>query len=160
MIASVNGLARAGGFELMLAADLSVVVDEARIGDNHTQVGVMPGGGSTQRLPRLIGEQRAKAIIFTAEWMSGAEAAEAGIALRSCPLDRLDDEVSSLCDQLVDKPRGVHGAVKRAMRIGRGLPIDQGISAEIAEFKRWVLGGDEAREGFLASMERRSPRWR
>ena len=65
-IAAVNGFARAGGFEIALACDLMLIADEAQIGDNHTHVGVMPGGGSTQRLPRRIGEQRAQELIWSA----------------------------------------------------------------------------------------------
>ena len=159
VIAAVNGLARAGGFELLLACDLVVIAEDARIGDNHTGFGVMPGGGSTFRLPSRIGEQRAKELIFTARWVTAAEAVEIGLALQAVPAGRLDVAVEKLCSELVDKPRGVHGAVKSVMRDIRGLAFSEAVEVELAEFDRYVLGGTEAREGFHAFREGRDPDW-
>jgi enoyl-CoA hydratase/carnithine racemase len=87
-VAAVNGLARAGGFELLLACDLAVAVADARLGDVHTAFGVMPGGGSTHRLPRRIGEQAAKELIWSSRWLSGSEAADIGLVLRAVPSDK------------------------------------------------------------------------
>ncbi len=155
VISAVNGVARAGGFELILACDLVLIADEARIGDNHTGYGVIPGGGSTQRLPRLVGEQRAKELIFTAGWWTGPQAVSAGLALRSVPGDDLDQAVNDLTDSLLDKPRGCLAAVKRAMYRGASLPIEEAVEVELGEFDDYVIQGNEARERVLAFLESR-----
>lgn len=159
VVAVVNGLARAGGFELVLACDLVLVADEARLGDNHTNFGVMPGGGSTFRLPAKIGELRAKELILTARWLTGAQAVEYGLALAAVPRSELPEATARLCSTLVDKPRGVHAAVKRSMAGSRGRPFVEAVEVELAEFDRYVLGEEQAREGFLAYLEGRPPRW-
>lgn len=158
-VAAVNGFARAGGFELALACDLMIVAEDAKIGDNHAHVGVMPGGGATQRLPRRIGEQRAKELIWTARWLTGIEAVEYGLALRAVPGARLMTAVEELLDDLRGKPRACLAAVKRAMRDGQGLPIDDAIEVEIKQFVAYMGGEPFAREGFRASLEGREPDW-
>ena len=84
-IAVVEGFALAGGLELALACDLIVTADDARIGDRHLNFDLIPGGGASQRLPRAIGPQRAKLLLYTAQWISGLEAAAWGLAARSVP---------------------------------------------------------------------------
>ena len=158
-IAAVNGFARAGGFELALACDVMIIAEEAKIGDNHTHVGVMPGGGATQRLPRRIGAQRAKELIWTARWLTGAEAVEYGLALRSVPGSELLASVEAFVDTLRNKPRACLAAVKAAMRAGEGLPITEAIEAEIRQFVAYMGGEPFAREGFRASLEGREPDW-
>ncbi|MCA1713560.1 MAG: enoyl-CoA hydratase/isomerase family protein, partial [Actinobacteria bacterium] len=113
VVAAVNGTTRAGGFELVLACDLVLIVEEARIGDVHTRFGVMPGGGATQRAPRKLGPQRAAELIMTSRWLTGAEAVAYGIALRAVPRARLDAAVDEFVGALVDTSRSSIGAVKR-----------------------------------------------
>jgi enoyl-CoA hydratase/carnithine racemase len=85
-IAAVNGYARAGGWELMLACDLVLVAEEAQVGDAHSVYAVAPGGGASQRLPRIIGMQRAKEIIWSGRWMHASELVEYGLAPALYPL--------------------------------------------------------------------------
>ncbi len=82
----------AGGFELMQAADIVLVSDDARIADNHIKFGMIPGGGSTQRLPRLIGRQQAMGLLLSGDRLSGADAVRLGLAYRSFPQADFDDE--------------------------------------------------------------------
>lgn len=159
-VAAVNGLARAGGFEIVLACDLAICTDEARIGDNHTGFGVIPGGGASQRAPRRLGMQRTKELIFTARWMSGPEAAQAGLVLRSVPGAELMAVVEELVDHFRDKSRDCLAAAKAAIDDGAGLPIEAGIQVEIAEFFRHLEDSPDASEGFRAYQEKRPPRWR
>lgn len=158
-IASINGFARAGGIELALVCDLIVISNSAKIGDNHTHFGVMPGGGSTQRLPRRIGEQRAKELIWTAKWLSGSEAVEYGLALKSVPSDQLASEIEKILSDFRKKPRAVLEVVKRTIHQGRGLPIEQAIEIEIEAFSKYMSELPFAREGFNASIENREPSW-
>lgn len=151
-VAMVNGIARAGGFEIALACDLMLIADEARIGDNHTHVGVMPGGGSTQRLPRRIGMQKALELILTARWLDGIEAAACGLALRSVPQSRLVEETERLLDQFRNKPRAVLSVAKATIRASDELTVQQGIALEIDQFIRYTRDDDTARAGFLRSL--------
>jgi enoyl-CoA hydratase/carnithine racemase len=158
-IAAVNGFARAGGFEIALACDLLIIADEARIGDNHTHVGVMPGGGSTQRLPRRIGEQRAKELIWSARWLSGKEAESIGLALRSVPLAELDAAIESVVAELRLRPRATIDVVKRTMHAGRHLDLAAGVELEIQAFLDYMGRLPYAREGYEASLAGRPPSW-
>ena len=155
VIAKVNGLARAGGFEIILCCDLAVVADEARIGDNHTMFGVMPGGGSTQRAPRKIGWQRAIELIYTGRWLNGPEAVDYGIALKSVPLADLDAAVEDIVTHLRDKSRDCLGFVKKAAFHGLHQPIREGVNTEIRYFMEYLGSSPDAREGFNASREGR-----
>jgi putative hydratase len=159
VIAAVNGTCRAGGFELVLAADLVVVADEARIGDVHTPFGVMPGGGSTQRLPRLVGMQRAMDIILTGRWLRGKEAAAAGLALRSVPRAELNSAVEELLAYFRSGSRACLAEVKAAIRDGIDLDLKAAVSLETDRFMAYLERSRDATEGFTAYRESRAPRW-
>jgi enoyl-CoA hydratase/carnithine racemase len=159
VIAAVNGVARAGGFELMLACDFVVASADARIGDNHTQFGVMPGGGATQRAPRKLGVQKAKELIFSAKWLQGQEVVDYGIALKVVPDAELSRAVEELADQFRDKSRPCLAAVKRAIHDGQQLSIEDAINLEIEVFMDYVKESPDAREGFTAYLEKRTPAW-
>jgi enoyl-CoA hydratase/carnithine racemase len=159
-IAAVNGLARAGGFEMMLACDLVVLAEEARIGDVHTVHGVIPAGGSTVRLPRVVGAQRAREIFMTGRWIDPAEAVALGLAVRAVPGERLDAAAAELAASLTDKSRDCLGALKRQLVAVDGLALPEALEAERREFLAYVApAGSDAQEGYRASKERRSPAW-
>lgn len=159
-IAAVNGLARAGGFELMLACDLVVLADEARIGDVHTVHGVVPAGGSTVRLPKVVGAQRAREIFLTGRWIAPAEAVAIGLAVRAVPAEQLEEAVAALTGDLVGKSRDCLATVKRQLVAVDGLPIEQALAAERREFLAYVAPPDsDAQEGYHASKQRRAPAW-
>jgi len=161
VVAAVNGLARAGGFEMMLACDLAIASHDARISDGHTSFGVMPGGGSTQRLQRRIGDQRAKELIMTARWLTADEASAYGLVLTAVPGDQLTATVEDLLEELRSKPSSVLRAVKRAMNRGSGQVLADALDIEIDEFLRHLNAkASDAVEGFTAYRESRSPRWR
>ncbi|MGH3115149.1 MAG: enoyl-CoA hydratase/isomerase family protein, partial [Gaiellaceae bacterium] len=126
VVAAVNGTTRAGGFEIMLACDLVLVADEARIGDTHLAYGIVPGGGATQRLPRLVGMQRARDLIYTGRWIDGCEAVEAGLALRSVPSAGLDTAVEELVGVFRNRSRAALAATKTAMRQGVTPALEAG----------------------------------
>ncbi len=159
VIAAVNGYARAGGIELALACDFILIADEAKIGDVHAQYGVMPGGGATQRLPRRVGEQQAKALIFMAHWLTGSEAAACGLALRSVPLAVLPGAVETMLETLRHRPRALSAVLKRTIHAARHLEGRAGIEFETREFVRYMGQEPYGREGYRASLERRDPSW-
>lgn len=147
-ICAVQGLARAGGFETALACDFILVAEEAKVGDNHAHAGIMPGGGSTQRLARRIGMQRAKEIVFSSKLIGGAEAAAIGLALRAVPRAALAEAAFALARQFTDKPRACLAAIKRTMMEGAELPIAEGVALEIRNFRHYTETEPYAREGF------------
>lgn len=159
-IAAVNGLARAGGFELLLACDLVVVSEEARIGDVHTVHGVIPAGGSTVRLPKAVGAQRAREIFLTGRWLDPKEAVQIGLATRAVPAASLESAVTELAGGLIDKSRDCLAAVKRQLVAVDGLPIELALAEERREFLAYVCPPDsDAQEGYRSSKERRAPEW-
>lgn len=159
VIAAVNGRARAGGFELLLACDMAIIADEALIADHHLAFGIVPGGGSTFRLPRRIGYQRAREIIFTGRWLTGPEAVDYGLAVRSVPAASLAHEVESLAGVFRDRSRPALAATKRAMRDEEGMQAASAIEEERRHFMNYLTQEKSAREGFDAFIEQREPRW-
>jgi enoyl-CoA hydratase/carnithine racemase len=159
VVCAVNGLTRAGGFEIVLASDLVLIANEARIADDHGRFAVLPGGGATQRAPRKLGWQRAADLILTARWIDGPGAVEYGIALRSVPRADLPAAVEELVDRLRGKSRAFLGAAKAAMRDGAALPLEDAVRLEIDHFIRHLERSPDAQEGFTAYREKRPPRW-
>jgi len=132
VVAAVEGYALAGGFELMLACDVVLVRDDARIGDHHANFGMVPAGGSSQRLPRLVGRQRALGLLLTGEHLSGAEAAAWGLAYRSAPAAGFDDAVEKLAQRLARGSRAAAARVKSLVREGLERSLEEGLAQEIA----------------------------
>jgi enoyl-CoA hydratase/carnithine racemase len=130
VLAAVEGYALAGGFELMQACDVSIVREDARIGDHHANSGVIPGGGGSQRLPRLVGRQRALGMILTGGHISGLEAVAWGLAYGAAPEEQFDQAVEDLARQLAGRSRRAQAAIKRLVREGLELPLTEGLAQE------------------------------
>jgi len=160
VVAAVNGLARAGGFELILCCDVVIVSASAKVGDAHTAFGVVPGGGSSFRLPRIVGTSRAKEIFMSGRWMAATELVELGIALQVVPDSSIDESVELCLGWLTDKSRGCLGTVKRQMLMTSAAPSAQAIEIEREIFLNYVTPADsDAQEGFRSWREDRQPRW-
>ena len=157
VIAVVHGFALAGGLELMLACDLALATEDARIGDQHINFGLMPGGGSTQRLPRRIGMQRAVELLTTGRWLSGVEAASWGLVLRAVPNDALDQELEGLLAALRTKSRPGLGWIKSVTHRGQDLALRDGVAVESMAFVQYVATSSHPKEGIQAFKEKRQP---
>lgn len=103
VIAAVNGIALAGGFEIILAADLVVAVEDVMIGDQHMKVGMFGAGGSPYRLPFMVGFRKAKELILTGKWITGKEAEEIGLVNRAVPADQFEQAIEEMVAELADK---------------------------------------------------------
>ena len=159
VIAAVDGIASGAGFELALACDLILASDGAQIGDGQTTAGRVPGGGGTIRLPRAVGVQRARELIYSGRLLSGTEAATIGLALRSVPAASLGAEIEALTAEFVDKSRHALAVCKRQINGGLGLDTHSGVEHERSEFMRYLNEtGTEAVEGFRARQDR-PPAW-
>jgi enoyl-CoA hydratase/carnithine racemase len=130
VVAAVEGFAMAGGFELMQASDLVIVADEAKIADNHSNFAMIPGGGGSQRLPRLVGRQRALSHILTGDRLRGPDAVAWGLAYKSVPVAELDAEVARVAAQLAGKDRLALARIKRLVDDGLRGSLDAGLALE------------------------------
>jgi len=158
-IAAVNGPCVAGGIELMLACDLVVAANEARIGCGHVNFGQIPGAGGSQRLPRTIGALRAKHMMLTGRLVDGVEAERIGLAGEAVPLADLMPAARRLAATLGDKsPSGLR-AMKRLVNNGLAMPFDQALRYEIEVFRDYVTTDPDPMEGLHAFRDKRTPRF-
>ena len=156
-IAVVHGYALAGGLEMMMACDMAIVAEDARIGDQHANFGLIPGGGSTQRLPRRVGMPRAMELLTTGRWLSGQEAVEWGLALRAVPAEFLDAELETLLHGLRAKSRTGLALMKSLARSSQDLPLRDGVALEGATFTHLFATSPHPRAGIQAFKEKRQP---
>jgi enoyl-CoA hydratase/carnithine racemase len=145
VVAAVEGVAMAGGFELMQAADIVLVSDEARIADNHINFGMIPGGGSTQRLPRLVGRQIALGMLLSGDRMSGLDAVRRGLAYRSFPQAEFDDEVQRFVTALARRQQSAVSAIKQLVYSSVEHTSAAGLDDEITAVVAHIGGKDGAR---------------
>ncbi|MEU2881058.1 MULTISPECIES: enoyl-CoA hydratase/isomerase family protein [unclassified Streptomyces] len=157
-IAAVHGFALGGGFELALSCDVIVADRTALVGLPEVSVGVIPGGGGTQLLPRRVGAARAAELIFTARRVEAAEAHELGL------VDQLVDEGQDRTEALAlaarmaaNSPIGLRAA-KRSLRLGQGLDLRAALDVEDAAWRTTAFSADRA-EGVAAFNEKRTPNW-
>lgn len=160
VIAAVNGYCLAGGLELMLACDLVVASEDARIGDAHLNFGQLPGGGGSQRLPRAIGVLRARQLFFTGDWVTGREAERIGLVNRAAPAGELMLAVDELAKKILAKsPAGVRG-IKYLVREGIEMPLHAALDLELNYVHNYATTSHDATEGLLAFAEKRPPQFR
>lgn len=130
VVAVVRGVAAAGGFELMQASDIVLVSDDARIADSHVKFGMIPGGGSTARLARIVGTQRALGLLLSGDEISGREAASVGLAYRAYPTAEFEDEVERFVARLAGRKRESVVTIKRLVRANASRPLHEALDAE------------------------------
>ncbi|MEU1631009.1 enoyl-CoA hydratase-related protein [Streptomyces sp. NPDC020096] len=157
-IAAVHGYALGGGFELALSCDVIVADSTAEVGLPEVSVGVIPGGGGTQLLPRRVGSARAAELIFTARRVGAAEAAGIGLVDVLAEEGQDREDALALAERIAaNSPVGLRAA-KRALRLGQGLGLREGLEVEDAAWRSVAFSGDRA-EGVRAFNERRKPNW-
>ena len=155
-IAAVNAIAFGGGCELAMACDIRLAAQSASFGQPEISLGIIPGFGGTQRLPRLIGEARALEMNLTGDPISAQVAYEYGLANRVVPDHELWDAALAWAHKLSDQaPR----AVKQIKRVSAAGDLDAGIEAEKQAFAK-VFGSEDAREGITAFLQKRKPSFR
>jgi enoyl-CoA hydratase/carnithine racemase len=149
VVVAVEGVAMAGGFELMQAADVVLVRDDARIADQHINFGMIPGGGSTQRLPRLVGRQTALGLLLSGDKLSGTDAVRLGLAYKSFPKETFDDEVERFVTTLAARQRDAVTAIKRLVHPEK--PLAEGLDDEIDAVVAHIGADDLAAFGKLGA---------
>ncbi|MDP6688386.1 MAG: enoyl-CoA hydratase/isomerase family protein [Alphaproteobacteria bacterium] len=156
VVVSINGLALAGGIEMMMSADVAFAAESAQIGDQHAQYGLIPGGGGTQRLPRLVGLRRALDLMYTNKWLSAAEAERWGLVNYVVADDALADAALDYCRNLAQKSRTGLTAMKHLSRQGLEMSPSDGLTLEEKEVTAGLMGAD-VEEGLAAFQARRKP---
>ncbi|WP_439486856.1 enoyl-CoA hydratase/isomerase family protein [Blastomonas fulva] len=149
-IAAVNGMARAGGLEIVLACDLAVIAEDAPIGDVHSGQFAIPAGGSTQRLPRRIGMPRAKELTMSGRFLTAEEAVAWGLCYGSVPAERLIEEAERLMATFTDKPRACLSEIKQLIARSDTMPQRDGVELEIQAFLNYVRNYPYVRDGVAA----------
>ncbi|HEX4978581.1 MAG TPA: enoyl-CoA hydratase-related protein [Acidimicrobiales bacterium] len=152
VIAAVTGYALGGGCELALACDFRVVADTARFGQPEILLGIIPGGGGTQRLPRLVGVARAKEIILSGRQVGADEALRIGLADRVVPAATVLEEAVAWARQLAAGPVVAHGLAKRAIDEGVERPLGEALVLEGDLFGD-VFATDDAEAGVRSFLE-------
>jgi enoyl-CoA hydratase/carnithine racemase len=156
VIAAINGWAFGGGLELVLVADIRLAADSAVMGLTETRLAIIPGGGGTQRLPRLIGRGKAKELIFTGRRIGAAEALSMGMVNQICPPNRLVAESLKMAGQIAEAgPIAVRQA-KFAIDAGLESDLQTGLSIEAHAYQACIPTEDRL-EGLAAFKEKRKP---
>ena len=154
-IASVNSLAFGGGCELAMACDFRIAAEAATFGQPEINLGIIPGFGGTQRLPRLVGEAKALEMNLVGEPISAREALRLGLANHVVPDHELFDTSISLARKLAGKPPI---AVEQIKRVSAGADLDEGLQAEAQGFGA-AFGSEDAKEGISAFLGKRQARF-
>jgi enoyl-CoA hydratase/carnithine racemase len=158
MIAAVHGYALGGGTEFAMLADFIVAAEGAVFGLTEVSLGIIPGGGGTQNLPRLIGRNRAKELIFTARRIPAAEALQLGLVNHVVPRAELLSSAEALAQEIMkNSPFAVRQA-KSAIDRGADQEFEDGLEREHESYMRAIASNDR-REGILAFNEKRTPRF-
>ena len=156
VIAAVNGAAYGGGCEIAAACDFIYAAPHARFALTEVTLGIMPGAGSTQNLPRAVGERRAKEIILTGAPFTAEEAERWGLVNRVIPADRLLEETMATAERIAaNAPIAVRQA-KQSISRGLQMSLADGLAFEIEAYNR-LVGTEDRREGVRAFNEKRKP---
>ncbi|WP_128905491.1 enoyl-CoA hydratase/isomerase family protein [Halorubrum amylolyticum] len=155
-VAAIDGYAFGGGSELALACDLRVAAESAVLGQTEIDLGIVPGWGGTQRLPRLVGDETAKRLVFLGERIDASEAAEIGLVGEVVADEAFDDRIAELAGELAAKPAFATRAAKEALNAARGGSQAGGLALERRAWSG-LFGTHDQREGMRAFLEKREP---
>lgn len=155
VIAAISGFALGGGCELAMACDIRIASEKARFAQPEAGLGITPGFGGTQRLPRLVGEGKAKELIYTCAMIKADEALRIGLVNKVVPLESLMDEAKAMANAImVNAPIAVK-LCKDAINRGMQVDIDQAIEVEAEDFGKCFATEDQT-EGMTAFIEKRA----
>ena len=156
VIAAVSGLALGGGCELTLACDLRIAAENAVFGQPEIKIGVIPGGGGTQRLPRIVGVTKAKELLYTGDFINAEEAYRVGLINKIVPVASLMDEARKMALKIASQPRNALKYAKMAVNEGMGMDIKSAMAYEARCFEI-LFSTQDQKEGMRAFIEKRKP---
>jgi enoyl-CoA hydratase/carnithine racemase len=158
VVAAIHGYCLGGGLELAMACDIRVAAEDAQLGQPEIKLGLIPGGGGTQRLPRLVGHGRALYLNLTGDPISGTQAYEWGLVEKVVPRAELLDAVLGIARTLAQRSPHSMAVIKELAAQTRDLPLAEGLRAEAQGFLR-CIGSEDGAEGVMAFLEKREPQF-
>ncbi len=158
LIAAVCGYAVGGGCELAMACDIVIAGESARFGQPEINLGLVPGAGGTQRLARLVGQQRAMKLVLTGEVIAAAEARQAGLVAETAPDGQVLARALAVAETIAAKPTLAVRLAKEAVGLARDMPLEAGLAFERKAFAALIATPD-FREGVAAFLEKRPPKF-
>ena len=156
-IAAINGFALGGGLEVALACDFRFAAEDAQLGLPEIKLGIIPGSGGTQRLPRLVGLAKSRDLIYTGRQVTGAEALDIGLVDQVAPAADLIGLASQMARSFVEGPSLAYAAAKRALAAA-DRPLEEGLRVEREVFVALFATRDQE-EGMRAFLDKREPRF-
>lgn len=156
VIAAVRGFALGGGLELAMGADFRYLAEDAKVGQPEILLGIIPGAGGTQRLPRIVGYQKAKDLVYSGRHIGSEEAAAIGLADKVVAPDELLEAALADAAELAAGPTLAIAAAKKALNEGWGLSLERAMEIEAAQFSN-AFRTEDAREGVDAFLAKRRP---
>lgn len=159
VIAAVNGFALGGGCELSMACDIRIASEKAKFGQPEVGLGIIPGFGGTQRLPRLVGKGMAKYLIMTAEMIPAEEAYRIGLVEKVVPAESLMEEAEKLAKTIASKAPVAVATAKTAINNGFDMDMKSASKFEIETFTA-AFGSEDKSEGMSAFLEKRAPEFK
>jgi enoyl-CoA hydratase/carnithine racemase len=159
IIAAINGFCLGGGLELAMSCHIRICGDRARLGQPEINLGIIPGWGGTQRLPRLISKGKAIEVILTGDQITAQEAKALGLVNLVVPGDAVLRQAKGLATKLASKSAVAMAAALKAISTGQGLPVVEGLTKERDQFVT-LAGSEDTREGVSAFLEKRQPQFK
>lgn len=159
VIAMINGFCLGGGCELAMSCDMRVASTSARIGQPEINLGLIPGAGGTQRLPRLVGEGWAMRLVMSGELISGEKAEQIGLVEAAVAPEELEGHVMELASNIASRSPVALQAAKESILAARRMPLDEGLKFERSWFSL-LFSTDDMAEGVGAFLEKRKPEFR
>ena len=156
IIAAIHGYCLGGGCELSMACDIRIASEDARLGQPEVNLGIIPGGGGTQRLPRLVGEGYAMKMILTGDFIPAAEALRIGLVDEVVPRDKLLDRALELANKIAEKSPVAVKLAREAIKAARKGNLEEGLELEGNLFAVGFSSEDKE-EGVAAFLEKRKP---
>ena len=158
VIAMINGICMGGGCEIAMACDIRIAADTAKFGQPEVLIGIIPGSGATQRLPRLVGMGKAKELIYTGKVIDAKEAERIGLINKAVPPEQLKDEVWNLARNIAEKSQTIIRIAKKALNRSFESTLDMGLAYEAMAESLCFSTGDR-KEGMSAFFEKRKPKF-
>ncbi|MBA3561511.1 MAG: enoyl-CoA hydratase/isomerase family protein [Actinobacteria bacterium] len=157
-VAAIHGFCLGGGLELAMCCDIRIASEDAQLGQPEIKLGLIPGGGGTQRLPRLVGLGRTLLLNMTGEFIDAPTAYDWGLVERVVPKEELHDTALRIARTIADRSPVAIGVLRELARTTRDLSLEEGLRREADGFRRCLTSEDGA-EGVAAFLEKREPRF-
>ncbi|MCE5283711.1 MAG: enoyl-CoA hydratase/isomerase family protein [Deltaproteobacteria bacterium] len=158
VICAINGYCLGGGLELAMSCDIRIASRAAQFGQPEINLGIIPGGGGTQRLPRLVGAGMAKELIYTGQFISAEKAEAIGLVNRVVEPENLMAEAKQMASLIAAKPVLAVRAAKEAINHGLNMTLHEGLDLESFHWS-YLCGTEDQKEGARAFIEKRKPKF-